>query len=101
LACTWISCNFNSQGATISIYNDSEFSISQVYTADSGTEAWGNSRLTALILPGETGTIAGIERDIVDIKIVFDTSGQITVVETHDFTFTTHLTMEVRIPSDG
>ena len=95
------SCNIYGPKASINLHNDSDFAISQVLAADSGTAVWGDNLLGSPVQPDETRIIEGIDRKLLDIKIVFDTAGQISVVKTYDFTFTTRLNMEVRIPQDS
>ena len=98
-SCALGSCNFYGRGAALNIINESSYNIGQVLTAKAGTDAWSGNLIDTPISPGETRLIDRIDQDLIDIKIVFDTPGQNSVIETHDFTFTTLLTMRVKTPT--
>ena len=99
VACVVWSCEIYDRGAELNIINESEYYIGQVLIAKTGTDAWSGNLIDAPIAPGETRLVERIDRDLIDIKIIFDTSGKNSVIETHDFTFTTLLTMRVKMPT--
>ncbi len=96
------SCAAQYRTARVQLNNNSDYPVTEVYLAEGEAESeiteWGENRISSVIEPGGSVTIEEIQREIMQIKVVFAGEEGFYNINTVDLRFTTKLNYNVTLP---
>ena len=99
----FFSCATEYRTASVQLNNNSDYPVSGVYIAEGEAESditdWGENRISAPVDPGGSVLIEEIQREIMQIKVVFAGDESFYNLNSIDLRFTTKLTYNVTAPA--